>query len=152
MFGPESTATGRSPTSVESRAPVAGSRPFVRLSTGDEPGSSLTTAPKTALGTATSDEIGIRYRGVGEDVERDPAEVRSGHVARVAPARAHGFDLCGVARGERDVVPVVAQEAAERRPPRAGADHHDLHSEVTKSMETGTPSSPKRRRSSFSTQ
>ena len=34
MFGPESTATGRFPTSVERRAPVAGSRPFVRLSTG----------------------------------------------------------------------------------------------------------------------
>ena len=54
MFGPESTATGRSRTSVESRSPVAGSRPFVRLSTGAAPGSAPTTSPKAPLGTATT--------------------------------------------------------------------------------------------------
>ncbi len=54
MFGPESTATGRSRTSVESRSPVAGSRPFVRLSTGALPGSAPTTPAKAALGTATT--------------------------------------------------------------------------------------------------
>src|SRR4029079_10744948 len=54
MFGPESTATGLSTTSVERRSPVAGSSPFVSDSTGASPGSALTTSPKTALGTATT--------------------------------------------------------------------------------------------------
>ena len=54
MFGPESTATGRSLTRVESRLPVAGSRPFVRLRIGQVPGSAATVAPKAALGTATT--------------------------------------------------------------------------------------------------
>ena len=38
MFGPERTATGRPRTSVDSRSPVAGSSPFVRLSIGASPG------------------------------------------------------------------------------------------------------------------
>ena len=54
MFGPESTATGRSSTSVESRLPVAGSRPFVRLRIGHVPGSAATVSPNAALGTATT--------------------------------------------------------------------------------------------------
>jgi len=45
-------APGRPVTSVESRAPVAGSRPLVRLSSGASPGKAPTTSPKTALGTA----------------------------------------------------------------------------------------------------
>jgi hypothetical protein len=52
MFGPESTATGRSRTSVDSRSPLSGSRPFVRLRTGAWPGSAPTTSPNAALGTA----------------------------------------------------------------------------------------------------
>ncbi len=54
MFGPESTATGRPRTSVESRSPVEGSSPFVSERIGDSPGSAPTTEPKTALGTATT--------------------------------------------------------------------------------------------------
>jgi hypothetical protein len=54
MFGPERTATGRSRTRVESRSPVSGSSPFVRLSTGASPGSPATTAANALLGTATT--------------------------------------------------------------------------------------------------
>src|SRR5579859_2880644 len=54
MFGPERTATGRSRTQAERRSPVAGSRPFVRLSTGATPGRSATTAANARLGTATT--------------------------------------------------------------------------------------------------
>ncbi len=54
MFGPERTATGRSRTSVESRSPVVGSSPFVRLRIGARPGSAVTTGAKDALGTATT--------------------------------------------------------------------------------------------------
>jgi hypothetical protein len=54
MFGPESTATGRPCTRVESRSPVAGWRPFVSESTGASPGSAETTEPNVALGTATT--------------------------------------------------------------------------------------------------
>ena len=54
MFGPESTATGRFVTSVESRLPVAGSSPFVRLRIGHVPGSAATVSANAALGTATT--------------------------------------------------------------------------------------------------
>src|SRR5664279_3246015 len=53
-FGPERTATPRPRTVVESRSPVAGSRPFVRLSTGASPGSPATTSANELLGTATT--------------------------------------------------------------------------------------------------
>ena len=54
MLGPVSTATGRPFTSVESRSPVAGSSPFVSERIGASPASDSTTAPYTALGTATT--------------------------------------------------------------------------------------------------
>ena len=53
-FGPERHATGRFSTSVERRCEVCGSRPFVRLSTGQSPGSARTTSAKALLGTATT--------------------------------------------------------------------------------------------------
>jgi hypothetical protein len=37
-----------------------------------------------------------------------------------------------IARGERDVVTVVAEEAREGRPPRSGANDDRLHGVVTK--------------------
>src|SRR6478736_2519783 len=52
MLGPESTATGLPVTSVDSRRPVAGSRPFVRTRIGHLPGSAATVSPNAALGTA----------------------------------------------------------------------------------------------------
>ena len=55
MFGPDMTATGRPRTSVESRSPLSGSRPLVRLSSGAEPGSASTTVARTrGSGAATT--------------------------------------------------------------------------------------------------
>jgi hypothetical protein len=54
MFGPERTATGRPCTRVDSRSPVAGSRPFTRLSTGESPGNAAATSAKARLGTAST--------------------------------------------------------------------------------------------------
>ena len=98
MFGPESTATGRPRTSVESRSPVAGSRPFERLSTGAVPGSPETTSPNTRAGYRHDHELGVGVRRVRR-AWRSPIPVRSasGDVARVAarrrgsprPARGH---------------------------------------------------------------
>ena len=41
----------------------------------------------------------------------------------------------------------VAQQAGERRPPRASADHDDVHERFTKSIVTGVPSRSKWSRS-----
>jgi len=60
--------------------------------------------------------------------------------------------LLRVAAGERHRVTVVDEKAREGRPPRPSADDDDLHSERWKSIDTGTPCSSKRARSSFSTQ
>ncbi len=46
-------------------------------------------------------EVGVRHRCVGQDFDRDPAEVCSGCVPGVAPALAHDRDLLRVARRER---------------------------------------------------
>ena len=50
------------------------------------------------------------------------------------------------------VVTVVDEKPREGRAPRPSADHDDVHSERWKSIDTGTPWSSKRARSSFSTQ
>jgi len=49
MFGPESTATERPSTRVERRVPVAGSSPFVRISTGAVPDPHDVALAKTLL-------------------------------------------------------------------------------------------------------
>ncbi len=83
---------------------------------------------------------------------RDAAKVRLRRVPRIPAGLGDGGDLLRVARGEDDLVAVVPQHAGEGRSPRARSDDGDVHVEVMKSMETGTPSSPKRSRSWFSTQ
>ena len=79
-------------------------------------------------------------------------EVDAGEVARVPAGLADGRGLLRVAARERDVVPALDQEPRERRAPRSRADDDDVHSERWKSIDTGTPWSSNRERSSFSTQ
>ena len=98
------------------------------------------------------DEVGLGDGGVADRRRADTGEVGILRVPRVSSRRGDRLGLNRVARGERHLVAVVAQQARERRSPRACADDDGSHSLVTKSMETGTPSRPKRARSSFSTQ
>ena len=139
-------------TSDDSRSPVLGSSPFVRLSTGEVPGSAPTTSPKTREGTATTTSSALSIGASLDQGGGDSAQVGFSRVARVPSGFADRGDLLGVASGQRHVVAAVAEQARERGAPRARPDDDGFHSEVTKSIETGTPSSLKRRRSSFSTQ
>jgi len=79
-------------------------------------------------------------------------QVDAGEVTRVASGvRDRARLLRRVAR-EHDVVLALEQDVRERRPPRAGPCDQEPHVRLTKSIDTGTPSSSKRSRSSFSTQ
>ena len=141
MFGPERTATGRPVTSVESRLPVAGSRPFVSDSTGALPGSERATSANAFDGTAsTIRSVAFEACFPGRDCV-DARQVDVTQVARVAAGLADCTRLLGVAARERDVVAAVGEETRERRPPRARADDGDPHPRFTKSMATGVPSS-----------
>ena len=152
MFGPESTATGRSRTSVESRSPVAGSRPFVSESAAPPGGSAADDlregAARERRGRRASAPAGTSLRG------GDVAEVDVRQVARVAAGLGDRRGLLGVAADERDLVVAVGQQAGERGAPGAAPDDDSAHTydRLTKSIETGTPSSSKRSRSWFSTQ
>ena len=123
--GPESTSASRSVTTCDSRLPVSGSSPFVRMRTGASPGSAAVTSRKARLGTRDADELRGRHLRSSRGASR-PASV--------------------------DLVPALLQRAGERRTPRARPDDGDLHPRRTKSMITGTPSRPKCSRSRFSTQ
>ena len=131
---------------------MAGSRPFVRLSSGAAPGSPATTPAKARLGTATTTSS-ASATGAASTLDRlDPAQVGARRVARVAAGAGDQGRLLGVTAGEHDLVPPVAQQRGERRAPRACSDDDGSHSLFLKSIETGTPSSSNRLRSSFSTQ
>jgi len=54
--------------------------------------------------------------------------------------------------GEHDVVPAIEQDPCEHGAPRTRTDDEEPHVRRAKSIETGTPSRPKRSRISFSTQ
>ena len=119
-------------TSVDSRSPVAGSSPFVRLRRGASPASSETTSPKTRLGTATTTSSASANGASAIGAATTPAEVRCLRVARVPTGRVDRVRLRRVARGDRHLVPVVAQQARERRTPRARADDDYVQDLVTR--------------------
>ena len=62
-------------TSVESRSPVAGSSPFVRLRTGASPGSARDDLAEGAARHGDDDELGVRDRRVGDRRGDDAGEV-----------------------------------------------------------------------------
>ena len=113
-------------------------------------------------------EVGLGDRRRRDRGRGDPREVDVREVARVPARRRDRRGLVGVAARERHLVAAVAKDDRERRAPGAAADHRDAHaldsgagrslpasdpySLLTKSIETGTPSSSNRLRSSFSTQ
>ena len=117
MFGPESTATGRPRTSVESRSPVAGSSPFVEAEHRRVAGSARR-RPEARLGRQRR-----RARRRRPEPRRASARPRTGRrrrsagCARVAIARTSW-------RRERDVS--RSASSARTRPPRAAADDDDL--------------------------
>ena len=131
-------------TSVERRAPVLGSRPFVRLTIGAVPGSEGTTSAKTLLGTATTTTSASAIGASAIVAAATPRRSTPRAYRGLRPVACDHRDLLRVARSKRHVVAVVAEQARERRAPRARADDDGLHSDVTKSIETGTPSSPNR--------
>src|SRR6185436_4695376 len=106
-----------------------------------------------------------RPAGNGERDEVRSREVRAGQragvepvrqddvveVARVSPVADDGVGLGGVAADQRRRVPLEREQARERRAPAAAADDEDPHERLLKSMITGAPSRPSRRRSWFST-
>ena len=125
MFGPERTATGRPRTSVESRSPVAGSRPFVRLSTGAVPGSARRPRANARLGTATTTSS-ASASGASATARLDPAEVAVAGSAGCARSRRSPAPAPRSRHASVDLVPAVARADGERRPPRAAADDDDL--------------------------
>src|SRR5215217_7780678 len=100
------------------------------------------------------DHVQIRAgeRRVVDGRGRDAGKVRFRQVARVPSGLLDRLCLFRVAAGEGDVVPARGEQAAEGRTPRPGTDNRRPHERLTKSIETGTPSSWKRSRSWFSTQ
>ena len=128
MFGPERTATGRPATSDDSRSPVLGSSPFVRLSTGEAPGSAPTTSPKTREGTATTTSSALSIGASSTRAAAIPLSVGFSRVARIPSGFADRGDLLGVASRQRHVVAAVAEQARERRAPRARPDDDSFHS------------------------
>ena len=135
MFGPESTATGRPVDERRQPLPVAGSRPFVRLSTGARPASDATTSPKTRLGTATTTSSASATGASSMDAASMPARSTSRQVARVPAGLADRLRLLRVAAGERDLVAARGEQDGERRPPRPRADDDDPHERRTKSID-----------------
>ncbi len=124
MFGPERIENVRPLTRDESRPPVSGSSPLVRLRSGAVPGRDSTTSPNERLGTAAT-------------MTSAPSKLSS---LRSRPANV-------------DVVAAGAEQPAEDGSPRPLADDDEPHQLLrTKSIETGTPSRSKRSRSWFSTQ
>ena len=95
--GPERTATGRPGTTCESRRPLPGSRPFVRLRSGASPGRAATTSRKARLGTATHTSSAAATGASSSGSGLDAAQVGVGHVARVAAGRGDRARLLGVA-------------------------------------------------------
>src|SRR6478736_4530724 len=107
---------------------------------------------------------GTARHGGGHDVdvlggirERDclrRAQVDALQVTGIPAGLRDRLRLFGSAAREDDVVAPVEQHACERRSPRARADDEEPHRQdrLTKSIETGTPSRPKRSRRRFSTQ
>ena len=91
---------------------------------------------------------------VGERDRLGPAEVDALQVAGIPAGRRDRLRLLARAAREDDLVAALEEDARERRPPGARADHEKPHRQdrFTKSIETGTPSRPKRSRSRFSTQ
>jgi hypothetical protein len=73
-------------------------------------------------------------------------------IARVAARLGDCRRLLRGVAAEHDVVASLEQDVRERRPPRARAGDEKSHVRLTKSIDTGTPSSSKRSRSAFSTQ
>ena len=127
MFGPERTATDRPRTRVERRSPVAGSSPFVRLSTGASPGSDATTSAND--GSAPRRRSRRRRAGTSSSVTASARRARS-TLVQVAGVAARLRDRRAPARrvaGEHDVVAAVEQDARERRSPRARADDEEPH-------------------------
>jgi hypothetical protein len=143
------------PVAHERRQPVAGRRV--------EP---LREAEDRGAARQRGDDVGergARHRDHDEvrSVDRrlldrrraDAREVDGRQVTRVAPGVPDRLGLRRVATGERHRMAVVAEQARERGAPRAAADDDDVHhSERWKSIDTGTPWSWNRARSSFSTQ
>ena len=118
------------------------------------PGSAATVSRNAALGTATTARFASATGAASIVVAAIPVEIDVRQVARVAARRGDRRDLFRITAGERHVVAAVAKDDRERRAPGAAADHGYAHgySLFTKSIETGTPSSSNRLRSSFSTQ
>ena len=92
--------------------------------------------------------------GVGQT---EPPRLRGGRRSAGSAGSSRCRDRLGLLRratGEHDLVAALEQDTRERRPPGPRADHEKPHRQdrLTKSIETGTPSRPKRSRSRFSTQ
>ncbi len=116
MFGPERTATSRSPTSVESRAPVAGSQTLREAQYRSRPRERGDDVPVDRARNRDDDELGVCDRRLPDGGGSDPSKVGLGDVARIATVLADCRDLVRVAGSQRDVVPAVAQQAANAEP------------------------------------
>ena len=112
MFGPESTATGRSRTSVESRSPVAGSRPFVRQSTAPSP-RAAPRRPRRRRGSGRRGRRGLRSSRAPRDRQRrDVRQVDVGQVARDCGRSRRSPRACS---GSRQTSVTSCSRSASRR-------------------------------------
>ena len=156
MFGPESTATGRFVTSVDSRSPVAGSRPFVRLRIGQRAGKRRDGLAERGARNRDDGEVRLGDRRLGDRRRGDPVEIDVREVARVPPGRRDRRACSGSRQASVTSWPwsrrTTANAVPHEPPPTTTSHAHSAYSLLTKSIETGTPSSSNRLRSSFSTQ
>ena len=115
---------------------MAGSSPFVRLSTGPSSGSAATTSPKARLGTAITTSSAPSNGASSSAAPRTPVERDVREVPRVALRLRDRARLVGVARGERHVVPALQRARARtpcprrrlrRRRPSRAPDEVDRH-------------------------
>src|SRR5262249_14650440 len=98
------------------------------------------------------DELGAVERRLLDRGRVHTGEVDVAVEAGVATGLANRARVAGVMRRERHRVAAIGQEPGEPGPPGSPADDHRFHERRRKSIATGTPSSSKRSRSSFSTQ
>ena len=138
MFGPDSTATGGPRRASRAGRPSRGRGPSsarVPARARHPPATSANALPAPRAREFGTLEPGLRRGSV-------TGEIHLSQVARVAAGFADRRRLLRVTADERDRVAAVDEQAGERRSPRAGADDEGLHPRRTKSIATGTPSSP----------
>ena len=147
---------GHRPIGDEGREPIARGRVETLRQAEDRAGTRERSDRRAERGARHRDDREVRSgdRSLRDRRRGDARQVDVRKVPRVAARFDDRVGVLGIPAREGHLVAAIAEHDRERGSPRAGPDHGHSHgySLFTKSIETGTPSSSKRLRSSFSTQ